>query len=110
MFQVDKEKCVGCGVCVDVCPTEAISIEEGKAIINNQCMDCGRCVRACPEGAIHPGEERQHNFYPARGQGLPGAFTGMGGGQGRGLGRGMGRGMGRGPRDGRGGGRGGGNR
>ena len=49
MFKVDEEKCVGCGVCVEVCPAQAISMDEGKAVISNQCVDCGRCVQACGE-------------------------------------------------------------
>lgn len=50
---VDKEKCVGCGACVDECPVEAIKIEDDKAIINeDDCVSCGACVDACPCEAI----------------------------------------------------------
>jgi ferredoxin len=49
---VNKEKCTGCGACTDVCPTEAIMIRDGKAVITLDCVDCGACPRACPEGAI----------------------------------------------------------
>ncbi len=109
MFQVDKEKCVGCGDCVEACPAQAISIVVGKAKINaDKCVDCGRCVQVCPEGAIYSDIESQQSFSPNQGQMFHGSGFGVGRGMGRGLGRGMGRGLGKGPRDGRGGGRGGG--
>jgi ferredoxin len=51
--QVDKEKCTGCESCVEECPSEAISMEDGKAKVNPEaCIDCGVCVDACPEQAI----------------------------------------------------------
>ena len=56
MFRVNKERCVGCGVCVDVCPAGAISMDNGKAVISGQCVDCSRCVQVCPQRAIHPGD------------------------------------------------------
>ncbi|KYK21458.1 ferredoxin [Thermoplasmatales archaeon SG8-52-2] len=50
---VDKEKCTGCGSCVEACPVDAIKVENDKAIIDNdECIDCGTCVDECPEGAI----------------------------------------------------------
>ena len=51
-FKITSEKCTGCGTCTDVCPTEAIIIENGKAEITLGCIDCGACPRVCPEGAI----------------------------------------------------------
>ncbi len=45
--------CEGCGVCVEVCPMEAIKMEDGKAVvIKEECRNCRICIRACPEGAI----------------------------------------------------------
>ncbi len=51
-YRVTTEKCTGCGACQEVCPTEAIQIEDGKAVITIECTDCGACTRVCPEGAI----------------------------------------------------------
>ena len=51
--KVDKEKCTACESCLEECPSDAISMNEGKAEINPEsCIDCGVCVDACPEQAI----------------------------------------------------------
>lgn len=50
--KVDKEKCTGCGICIDVCPVEAITIENGKAVISDDCSECGICENECPNDAI----------------------------------------------------------
>ena len=47
-----ENKCTGCGTCLDVCPTEAITMQDGHAVITMECIDCGACPRVCPEGAI----------------------------------------------------------
>lgn len=49
---VDKEKCIGCGQCVDVCPVNAIKLADGKADISDECIECGACVSTCSVGAI----------------------------------------------------------
>jgi ferredoxin len=50
--RLDPARCVGCAACMRVCPTEAIRIRSGKAIIKPQlCIDCGECVRACEHKA-----------------------------------------------------------
>ncbi|HAR45788.1 MAG: hypothetical protein A2X56_02950 [Nitrospirae bacterium GWC2_57_13] len=46
------ERCTGCETCIDVCPTDAIRIEKGRAEITIECVDCGACIRVCSEGAI----------------------------------------------------------
>jgi len=50
---IDKEKCTGCGACVDVCPVDALKLEDDKAVVDPEtCIDCGTCVDECPVEAI----------------------------------------------------------
>ena len=49
---LDKDKCVGCTNCIKRCPTEAIRVRNGKAVIaSERCIDCGECIRICPHHA-----------------------------------------------------------
>ncbi len=49
---LDDEKCTGCTTCVRRCPTEAIRVKGGKAVIETaKCIDCGECIRVCPKKA-----------------------------------------------------------
>jgi heterodisulfide reductase subunit A len=54
--QVAKVKfnlCTGCGMCVDVCPYEALSLKDGKAQVNEVlCEGCGTCSATCLRAAI----------------------------------------------------------
>ena len=50
--QLDPAKCTGCTTCLRRCPTEAIRIKGGHAVINQErCIDCGECIRVCPHNA-----------------------------------------------------------
>lgn len=50
---VNKDKCTGCGTCVDICPTAAIELDNDKAVVDaSACVDCETCVDECPESAI----------------------------------------------------------
>ena len=49
---LDAHKCTGCTTCLRHCPTEAIRIRDGRAVINEgRCIDCGECIRTCPQKA-----------------------------------------------------------
>ncbi len=49
---LDSSKCTGCTTCLKHCPTEAIRIKDGHAVINDKrCIDCGECIRNCPHQA-----------------------------------------------------------
>jgi len=51
--KVNAETCVGCEACVGACPTQAIKMVDGKAVVcEGDCVDCGVCVGECPVEAI----------------------------------------------------------
>jgi NAD-dependent dihydropyrimidine dehydrogenase PreA subunit len=53
MMYIKQAQCMGCGACVESCPSGALSVYEGKAQIDARlCNSCGSCVDACPNGAI----------------------------------------------------------
>ena len=55
---IKQNKCVGCGICVDVCSVEVIFMDNGKAVINqNKCIKCGKCLDVCSKRAIRPNSE-----------------------------------------------------
>lgn len=48
-----KDKCLGCGTCIDACPVRAISPSDGKIVIDRTiCNLCGECVKVCPPLAL----------------------------------------------------------
>ncbi len=51
-IKIDKDKCDACGSCVEVCPVEAIAINDKATVNEDKCIDCGTCVDECPNGAI----------------------------------------------------------
>jgi len=57
---VDKTRCTGCGICVNICPAGAISLKNGKAEIDmNKCIRCKKCHEACPKNAIRHDSEKK---------------------------------------------------
>jgi Fe-S-cluster-containing hydrogenase component 2 len=69
-MQVDRDRCTGCGDCLEVCPVEAISLFRGVAVIDpDTCLACDACLQACPVGAISEAEPlavvQQASIQPA---------------------------------------------
>jgi len=53
MLKVRRNLCRGCGLCVESCPQQAISIVSTTAKINQyRCNQCYICLDVCPQGAI----------------------------------------------------------
>ena len=53
-LKLDRDKCIGCGMCGTVCPHAVFTISDNKARINDidLCMECGACAMNCPTDAI----------------------------------------------------------
>lgn len=49
------DACVGCGVCVKVCPVKNITLEDGRPRWNGNCVSCEACYHYCPQNAIQYG-------------------------------------------------------
>jgi NAD-dependent dihydropyrimidine dehydrogenase PreA subunit len=53
-ISLDGEKCIGCGMCTQVCPHDVFMLTGKKALIIDRdgCMECGACAMNCPVEAI----------------------------------------------------------
>jgi len=68
---LNRELCMGCTNCIKGCPTEAIRVRDGKAVIDeNRCIDCAECIRICPHHAKRavtdtlPELSERHDDFP----------------------------------------------
>lgn len=53
MLRVIRDLCLGCGLCIESCPRQAISIASATAQIDqSRCNQCRLCLDICPQGAI----------------------------------------------------------
>lgn len=67
MIVIDEARCTGCGVCLSLCPQEAIVLEAERAEIRQElCSGCGICASACPQGAIQEADLVPVTRLPAR--------------------------------------------
>ena len=53
--KLDPQKCVGCGVCVKMCPPKSLKLSGGRPVFDlPHCIRCFCCQEHCPNGAIEP--------------------------------------------------------
>ena len=55
---INQSECIGCGICVDVCPVgDVLGLIDGKATVihGSHCIGHGKCAENCPVGAIEIG-------------------------------------------------------
>jgi formate hydrogenlyase subunit 6/NADH:ubiquinone oxidoreductase subunit I len=53
VLRVRKDLCLGCGLCAETCPRQAISLVSAAAEIDQgRCNQCHLCIEVCPQDAI----------------------------------------------------------
>ena len=51
--ETDKERCTGCGACVETCPVQVVKMEGDFPVIDEEwCIGCGVCAIPCPASAV----------------------------------------------------------
>ncbi|MBW6490540.1 MAG: 4Fe-4S binding protein [Lentimicrobium sp.] len=79
-LKIREDLCIGCSHCMNVCPTEAIRVKNGKSVLfGDRCVDCGECFRVCPVSAIIIDHDDFNNIfdYKYRVALVPAVFTGQ---------------------------------
>jgi ferredoxin len=61
--QVDVERCTECGICMAVCPYEAIQLNPKPVFDESRCYGCWACYNHCPEQAIFTKRYRDVGHY-----------------------------------------------
>jgi len=54
MARIEEDECIGCGICAEKCPVNAVQVDDEKAVVNEElCIGCGICAYNCPQEAMH---------------------------------------------------------
>ena len=69
-IKISRDKCTGCGSCIQSCPFDAIVMKDAKAEITENCQLCRACLSVCPEGAIYEIEEESDKKEKGLGSGV----------------------------------------
>jgi formate hydrogenlyase subunit 6/NADH:ubiquinone oxidoreductase subunit I len=73
VISLEKGDCSGCGDCVEICPMDALAMEDDVAALDSdRCIGCGLCISRCPTGALKL-EPREGAPVPPRDRGSLGA-------------------------------------
>ncbi len=60
---IDRERCIGCGECVRLCPSQTLEMKEGKAAVTGaRSLGCGHCAAVCPVEAVRVAALDPHSF------------------------------------------------
>lgn len=63
-LKIREDLCIGCSHCMNICPTEAIRVKNGKSVLfGDRCVDCGECFRVCPVSAIIIDHDDFNNIF-----------------------------------------------
>ena len=49
---INEGNCIGCGICVDECPQDALTVDGVVQVDEGACIECGICVDACPQEVL----------------------------------------------------------
>ena len=53
VFEVDEDKCVGCGACIALCPVNVLDLVDRMIVVNEEkCTHCELCIPSCPVFAL----------------------------------------------------------
>ena len=56
---INAKDCIACGICIEKCPVDAISMNGQAAMIDEKaCIRCGTCHDVCPQDAVRHDSER----------------------------------------------------
>ena len=77
---LDEDACIGCSHCMKACPTEALRVRNGKAVLYpDRCIDCGNCFKVCPTKALYIQQDDFDDIFnfPCRVALVPSVFMGQ---------------------------------